>query len=213
VTSLALAFALLAKAVAADHGRPFRIDLAMHDWAVEHRPTSAAALARLATASGIGLLPHLVAIFSGWVACGVAAAWRRKVAAALGSLLALFSGELVRSSLAVAIARPRPSLADWAAPASGHAFPSGHTTTSAIAAGLLIWGALARGPRTAAWIGIALGVCWAAAVGSSRVYLGMHWPTDVLGGWLLAASWLALTLPPLSALVDRSRLVRRGRPQ
>ena len=37
-------------------------------------------------------------------------------------------------------------------------------------------------------------------MGAARVYLGMHWLTDVLSAWLLATSWLALTLPLLSAV-------------
>src|SRR5882757_7334969 len=46
------------------------------------------------------------------------------------------------------------------------------------------------------------GVLAAVAVGCTRVYLGVHWPTDVLGGWLLAACWIGVALPPLTAYAD-----------
>ncbi|WP_377268514.1 phosphatase PAP2 family protein [Peterkaempfera sp. SMS 1(5)a] len=199
----AVAFGLLAQAVAARSGHPFRIDRTLHDWAVAHRPATAAALVRLLTATGTGPVPYLVALAAGWTVCrrGTPPSRRAAVAAACGVALAL--GQLLRTALMEALARPRPPVADWAARAGGHAFPSGHTTTSAIAAGLLAWAAVRAADRTAGRIAALLCLCWAAAVGASRVYLGVHWPTDVLGGWLLAAAWLAAALPLLDALAAR----------
>lgn len=58
-------------------------------------------------------------------------------------------------------------------------------------AGLLIAALLlrdARPPRTA----VVLIALWGAAVGLTRVYLGVHWFSDVIGGWLFATAWLAL---------------------
>jgi undecaprenyl-diphosphatase len=82
------------------------------------------------------------------------------------------------------VARPRPG--PWLAPAAGWAFPSGHTTASATGAVLLV---LVGWPwaRTRLRRGVLIGVAalWAGAVGVSRVALVVHWPSDVLGGWLL----------------------------
>jgi undecaprenyl-diphosphatase len=117
---------------------------------------------------------------------------RGRLPAAAAALGFLAAGQAVRYGVLHVIARPRPPVADWAAPASGYAFPSGHTTTSALAAGLLAWALLRTLRPTRARVAVVLLTCWALAVGASRVYLGVHWATDVLGGWLFALSLLAL---------------------
>jgi undecaprenyl-diphosphatase len=92
----------------------------------------------------------------------------------------------VRLIVLNAIARPRP--ADRLAPSSGFSFPSGHTTESAAAAltALVVLWPLLRGVWRRVVAGVVL--AWAVAVGLSRVALVVHWPSDVLGGWLLAST-------------------------
>lgn len=181
-------FALLAATVAGRHGLPFPVDRSLHVWSVRHRPPWAATCARLLTATGTWPLPYLGAVAAGLIAGRDA---RERRLAAIAALLFLLLAQATRYVALFLVHRPRPAPADWATTATGYAFPSGHTTTSALVAGLLAW-ALYRTTRPAvARTGAALLVCWAVAVGLSRIYLGVHWPSDVIGGWLYALTWLA----------------------
>lgn len=59
-------------------------------------------------------------------------------------------------------------------------------------AGLLVAALLLRADRRPPRTAVALILLWGAAVGLTRVYLGVHWFTDVIGGWLFATAWLSL---------------------
>ncbi|MEH0581450.1 phosphatase PAP2 family protein [Streptomyces sp. B21-108] len=182
-------FAALATTVAVREGAPLPGDRAVHAWSLAHRPPVAEALAHGVTVTGGGVWPYLIAVAAGLIAGRSPRERLWSVAVAVGVLLA---GQSIRSGLMELLARARPAPADWATAASGYAFPSGHATTSALAAGLLAWAVLRRTAPAQARTVCAVAACWAVAVGLSRVYLGVHWPSDVLGGWLLAAAWLSL---------------------
>lgn len=106
-------------------------------------------------------------------------------------LALMLSAVLCRSGIAELIARPRPPSADWAVQASGSAFPSGHTSDATLAAGLIAWlvacRVTSRATRWTAWI---LAAAYALSIAWTRVYLGVHWPTDVLGSIAFASAWL-----------------------
>jgi undecaprenyl-diphosphatase len=111
------------------------------------------------------------------LACFLVAAW--------GGALALYS---VIKDL---VDRPRPPREIWLTHAPGSSFPSGHATQSlaTFAALAIVGGAvLPRARRPALAIAVALAI----AIGLSRVYLGVHWATDVCAGWLIGAMWVAL---------------------
>ncbi len=88
------------------------------------------------------------------------------------------------------MARPRPPVAERLISVTGWSFPSGHATQSVAFWGMLVvvlCGGRTRAVRTVGWVVAAL---VALAVGLSRIYLGVHWISDVTAGWLLGGAWL-----------------------
>ncbi|MEV7603087.1 phosphatase PAP2 family protein [Kitasatospora sp. NPDC089797] len=189
-----LLFAALA-ALLADRGwAPYGFERAADDWSAAHRPAAARTAAVVVTSLGSAVVPYLLTLAAGALAVRALPAprpRRRATLLLLAPLLWLALGQLVRLGLMQVFARPRPPRAGWATAASGFSFPSGHSFTAAVCAGLLGL-AVARARPAAAGAALAGAVGFAVAVGLSRVYLAVHWPLDVLGGWLLAAGWLAL---------------------
>jgi undecaprenyl-diphosphatase len=102
----------------------------------------------------------------------------------VGAMLATIG---VRVLILNSVDRPRP--VDQLAPSAGWSFPSGHTTaaaSAALAAVIVCWPMVPARWGRALLIGLAAG--WALAVGVSRVALVVHWPSDVVGAWLLTAT-------------------------
>jgi len=148
---------------------------------------------------GAGILTLLTAATAGFLAL------QRKSHLALYVLAAVASGALLSTLLKMGFDRPRPGLVPHGQIVYTSSFPSGHSMLSAIA--FLTLGALLASSQTnfrlrAYLIGVA--VFLTVLVGVSRVYLGVHWPTDVLAGWTAGAAWALLCW----ALAEKLR--RRG---
>ncbi|MDP1028151.1 phosphatase PAP2 family protein [Sphingomonas sp. KR1UV-12] len=105
-------------------------------------------------------------------------------------LLATASGGYAVDLVKQFVGRARPTLVDHLVPVSSASFPSGHAASSAVV--YLTLAALAaqvvRQRRARRYL-FAAAVFLTGAVGSSRVYLGVHWPSDVLAGWSFGTLW------------------------
>jgi undecaprenyl-diphosphatase len=113
--------------------------------------------------------------------------------AAVMVLLSVLSGVGLSNSLKAGFSRARPEFIPQDMIVYTASFPSGHTTLSAVV--YLTLGALLC--RTQSSLAVKVYVLSIAAVltvivGISRVYLGVHWPTDVLAGWTLGGVWALL---------------------
>jgi membrane-associated phospholipid phosphatase len=150
---------------------------AIHGWAF---PALTAAM-RLITMLGTPyfLLPLGAILVLRFVKRGDRQAAYLLIAGSLGA-------EAVSHLLKTLIHRQRPEVFFGLAPAETYSFPSGHAFVPAVYFGILA-GILAAGmPWRAAVVALAV------LLGFSRVYLGYHYPSDVVGGWALAVVWLAL---------------------
>lgn len=115
-----------------------------------------------------------------------------KRASALLVAAAVLGGTLLNHLLKIGIARPRPELEQTARVFTA-SFPSGHATLSAVT--FLTLGALlarAHPDRRVKLYCIATAIVLTILVGVSRIYLGVHYPTDVLAGWSLGSAWAIL---------------------
>lgn len=163
-------------------------DSSITSWMVEHRNPGITKLARWFSALGSQkvLLPVVVIV-------AAVLLWRRRYALA-GLLVVCWGVPIGLYSLAkYVVSRHRPPMDLWLTKAAGTSFPSGHATQSlpAFVALVLVgavWLPRARRP------GLVIALVLAAGVGWSRVYLGVHWATDVGAGWLIAAAWVTIVM-------------------
>ncbi|MFJ5707284.1 phosphatase PAP2 family protein [Streptomyces sp. NPDC093105] len=102
----------------------------------------------------------------------------------------------VQQAVKALVGRDRPEWRDPVDSAAFSAFPSGHAMTAAVVCGLLLWVvALVGREPWRGWGTLAgLAVVSVLGVGWTRLYLGVHWPSDVLAGWLLGWSCVAVAV-------------------
>lgn len=132
---------------------------------------------------------HAVLMLIGLAALGYILMLRKWLSALL--LVASFGGGMALNGLLKqGFDRPRPDLVAHLVEVHTASFPSGHAMLSAacyLSLGTLLAG-VTRPRRLKAYI-LGIAIVLVLLVGCSRVYLGVHWPTDVLAGWALGAAW------------------------
>lgn len=177
-----------------------RIDRPLLSWLLAQRSADLTPVAKAVSAVGSPatwtVVSVLVVLWSGWR--------RRWLDAALVGCAGAGAVVLV-SGVKEILRRPRPPVADHLVLETNQSLPSGHALGSVVVLGVLVVLVLRRVAHPAVRICLpaaaALAVC---LIGWSRLYLGVHWGTDVLAGWLLGGAWLATCVTLLRRLGHNS---------
>lgn len=166
---------------------PARFDSAALAEALDARSAglngAAVALTEVGSTIVMALLAALVGLWS-WV--------RGRRADAVFVVAAMAGGVVLFRGIKVLLDRPRPPAVTQVVSETNESLPSGHATMATVVVGSLVvlaWAGRGRLGRALLLVGA---VAWVGAVGATRVYLGVHWFSDVLAGWLVGGAWLAL---------------------
>jgi membrane-associated phospholipid phosphatase len=194
---------LVAQAAVVDHvadeGVPGLADRDVWAWFVDHRTP-------LATFVMKGV--SVVADTPGMAVLAIAAAvllWRgRRRPEAAVVLAATVGAVLLIDGFKRLYGRVRPPTAEQLMVETNPALPSGHALGSIVVLGVLAAVALLLTRRLALRVGaLATAALGVVAIGVSRLYLGVHWLTDVVTGWFLGGAWLAVCVTTLCVLTRR----------
>lgn len=132
-----------------------------------------------------GVIPLDVALIAALVL-------RRRLREGLFAGIAIIGSALLNLGAKQTFARPRPGLWQSIAPETTYSFPSGHAMgamTLACVVVLLCWGVRSRWGWHWRWPVTLIAATFVLLVGLSRVYLGVHYPSDILAGWAAALAW------------------------
>ena len=180
-----------------------KIDASIHDWAVSERTSGATTFFTIMTIIGgpLGLAVLLTIV-------GIILAIRRRWRWLIYLAVTAGGGALLNLELKRYFARARPLAAEMLRRANGYSFPSGHAMGSAVAMGALAYLAF-RAIRSwpAKTAVIAFLYTLVASIALSRVYLGVHWISDVLAGVTVGTVWVTTTTVAYETL----RRIRRMR--
>ena len=155
------------------------------------------------TAVGSDLALWIAVLIGGAILAWLTRSWRPLLVLALVMGGAVSLDHLIKYT----VARMRPPILLWSIPAHDWSFPSGHATESAavyLTLALMFANTQRRLGVKIATYTIAIAVAF--LIGVSRVYLGVHWPTDVIVGWALGVAWSAIVLASSSTIQDSRRI-------
>ena len=207
VTGFTIAGAEVYEAVTEDEGVA-GLDRPVLDLAIRLRSArldrALTAFTHLGGPTGMTIIASMITLLMVW-------RWRSRtplilmIMAVAGSLLITLVGKAV-------VGRNRPPLADAVPPyESSPSFPSGHALNSTVIAGMVAYLLLRRwSSMLARVLTVVVALAWAISIGLSRVFLGHHWLTDVMFGWLVGLAWLSvmITAHRLFLSVRRDRAAR-----
>ena len=173
----------------------------LHGYAVRH----SAFVTAMRTLSTIGSYRIWVPVLS---AVAVWLFWRRQPRLALFVAVTAIGSSLINNLVKSMVDRARPILAQPVSVAHGFSFPSGHAQAAVVGYGILLVIFLPMLHRAMRVVAVCGAVLMIAAIGFSRIALGVHYLSDVLAGYLLGTAWLAAMV----AAFGVGRLKPRQRP-
>jgi membrane-associated phospholipid phosphatase len=197
-TTLILAQAAVVDGVA-DSAGPVALDRSVLAWFLAARSPAVTVLMKaVSTVGGTAGMAVLALIGAGllWRA-------RRRAAAAVVIAAAAGAGILVEGFKHL-YGRSRPPAVDRLTAESTFSLPSGHALGSIVVLGVLAAVVVLAGRRTARVGAVVLAAAGIALIAVSRLYLGVHWVTDVFTGWLLGGAWLVACVTALTLLDSRA---------
>lgn len=189
----ATAFAI---AVLLAHGDPLPMDTAVYTWLSAHviSPSLTPAVVVFTQMSGVATLIGLTVVIL--VAACALRRWRIGVAVAVNLAVEAALNEMLKRI----VARPRPPLDHRLIDEVGFSFPSGHAMASTAFYGFLIYLVYRYWRRAIKWVAIVLLALVPPIVMATRVYLGVHYASDVLAGCLYSIAYLTLLSIPIMKL-------------
>ena len=181
-------------------GRNFGFDLPILEWLHTHQSPLLDQLSLLFSRLGYqyGVIPFDIALVA-WLL------YRQHKRDALFATTAFIGSALLNIVAKHYYGRARPSLWESLAPETTFSFPSGHAMGSMTLGAVLVLLAWRTRWR---WLVVAISALFVLAVGASRPYLGVHYPSDILAGWGAALAWVVGVHALMSGMHRNQRLGR-----
>lgn len=187
-------FAAIAEGV--EEGVTQHIDESVLSWFAQHRTPFLDEAMLEVTTLGNGLVLVMIVLIASVFLWQTQHKWSASLL-----LFATVTGKLLNTTLKLFYDRTRPALVDALTDVHSPSFPSGHAMSSMVVYGSVAYLVARLEPgkhlRRTTWLVAALVIL---AIGTSRMYLGVHYPSDVVGGFIAGLAWLGLLVAVMRAL-------------
>jgi len=182
-------------------------DVVVATWIHSHVNPTGIAVSKLISEIGSPTTMGVIAVIGGAIIL-----WRRRFTLSVAWIAAFAGGGLLEKLLKILVHRHRPAFTPTGPEEVSLSFPSGHTMMCTIGVSMVLYALFVPKRFGNPWRGIigGVGVALIIAVGISRVYLGAHYPSDVLGGLLAGSGWVAICVG-VRGIVKHQQILRHER--
>jgi undecaprenyl-diphosphatase len=185
------------------------LDIAIAQWVHGHVNPTGITVSRYISEIGSPTSMGVIAVIGGAVIL-----WRRRTTLLVAWIAAFAGGGLLEKMLKAFVHRTRPQFTPTGPEEQSLSFPSGHTMMCMIGISMVLYALLVPKRFGDPWRGVlvGVGVTFVLLVGISRVYLGAHFPSDVLGGLAAGAGWVAICVG-IRGIAKHQQILRHERRQ